>query len=66
MADDEVHTTSGWIKLAKHDHCMLHTSDYKLFEHFLVLICMGQEAETALINAITLAVEIWFFGVHEL
>jgi hypothetical protein len=45
----------------KHDHCMLYTSDYKLFEHFLVLICMGQEAETALINALTLAVKVCFF-----
>jgi len=50
----------------KHDHCMLHTSDYKLFEHFLVLICMGQEAETALINAITLAVEGFFWEYMKL
>ncbi len=40
---------------------MLHTSEYKLFGYFLVLICMEQEAETALINAITLAVAVCFW-----
>jgi hypothetical protein len=65
MADDEVHTTSGWIKLANTIIACFTLVIINCLNNFLVMICMGQEAETAaLINAITLAVEVCFWSTR--
>jgi hypothetical protein len=61
MADDEVHKTSGWIKLANTIIACFTLVTINCLNNFLVLICMGQEAENALMNVITLAVKVCFW-----